>query len=207
MALTKLWQKKVLFLMMVISLIAIIPINAQQSAPRSSVDRGSVEDRFDYILKEAVTSEDSKVVKGWWLYHLKAHVLDTIKSLQNEIGHLQVSVSAKSSNYDSLNAELKETNEKLTIAIEEKNSISFFGLPMHKNAYNTLLWSIIGGLTFLLLFFILLFKRSNIITVQTKKDIDELKDEFEGFRKRALEREEKLVRKHHDEMQKYRNNK
>jgi uncharacterized membrane protein len=205
MALTKLWQKKVLLIAVGITVITGFWVTAQQSTPRPSVDRGSVEERFNYILKEASTFEDSKVVKGWWLYHLKTHVIDTMKSLQNEIARLNGSVSAKSSNYDSLNAELKRTNDKLALAISEKNSISFVGIPMNKNAYNTLLWSIIGGLTFLLVIFIILFKRSNIVTVQTKKDLDELKNEFEVFRKRALEREEKLVRKHHDEMQKYKN--
>jgi hypothetical protein len=205
MKLTKLRQKYLFILLLLITSPAINSLHAQQSAVRGSVDRGSVEDRFNFILKESVTSEDSKIVKGWWLYHLKTFVIDTMKSLQNEIVLLQNSVKNTTSDFDSLNTELKTTNDKLIAAINEKNNISFIGIPMNKNAYNSLVWSIIGGLTFLVAIFILFFKRSNIVSVQTKRDLDELKNEFEAFRKRALEREEKLVRKHHDEMQKYRN--
>jgi hypothetical protein len=194
-------------LLLIIISSLLIQVNAQQTAPRSSVDKGSAEDRFNYILKESVTSEDSKIVKGWWLYHLKTFVIDTIKSLNNEIAVMKNTMSASVSNYDSLKNELQQTNEKLTTAISEKNSLSLFGILMNKSAYNSILWSIIGGLAFLFVLFVLLFKRSNFVTVQTKNDLEELKIEFDTFRKRALEREEKLVRKHHDEIQRYKEGK
>jgi hypothetical protein len=207
MTLTRLWQRNVLLLSLILIVVTGIVSHAQQSPPRPSVDRGSIEDRFNYILREGVSSEDSKVIKAWWIYHLKTFVIDTVKSLHNEIEKLQGSVSSTSSNYDSLQNALKVINEKLQLTIKEKDSISLVGIKMNKKAYNSLLWSIIGGITFLLFVLIIMFKRSNIITVQTKKDLDELKDELEAFRKRAREREEELVRKHHNEMQKYKSTK
>jgi len=229
MKLTKLEPKIILFFMLLLALSAINQLNAQQTAteptptepivakpattkpattkPKGSVDMGSVEDRFNFIIREANTFENSKIVKTWWLTHLKQHVLDTLKSLSGEIKDLHNSVGTKSSKYDSLNVELQNTHEKLTKAISEKDSIAFLGMPMNKHAYNSLLWTIISGLLILLVIFIFMFKRSNYLTVQTKKDLEDLKVEFEAFRKRALEREEKLVRKHHDEMQKYKNTK
>jgi hypothetical protein len=64
-------------------------------------------------------------------------------------------------------------------------------------------WIIIIGLTFTLVIFILLFKRSNLVTRQTRDDLVEIKNEFESFRKRALEREEGIVRKYHNELMQY----
>lgn len=233
MKLTNLEPKIILFFMLLLALTAINQLNAQQTVtepapteppvakpvvakpaatkpvatkPKGSVDNGSVEDRFNFVIRESNTFENSKIVKTWWLTHLKAHVLDTIKSLSSEIKDLQNSVGTKTSRYDSLNVELQNTHEKLTKAINEKDSIAFIGIPMNKHAYNSLLWTIISGLLVLLVIFIFMFKRSNYVTVQTKKDLEDLKVEFEAFRKRALEREEKLVRKHHDEIQKYKNN-
>lgn len=207
MILTKLRQSKVNLLTIALITISGIQSFSQQTAPRPSVDKGSIEDRFNYILREGVTVDDSKTIKSWWLYHLKTYVLDTVKSLHNEIELLQGSVSSKSSNYDSLGNELKQLTEKLEVTIKEKNSISLLGFQMNKSAYNLLLWAIIGGLAFLLIIFILMFKRSNLVTVQTKKGADELRIEFDSFRKRAREREEELVRKHHNEIQKYKNSK
>jgi hypothetical protein len=207
MTLTKLRQTKVLCIALVVYILTGAHGYSQQTNPRPSVDRGSIEDRFNYILKEGVSVDDSKTVKAWWLYHLKTFVIDSVKALQNEIDQLHSSVSSGTSKYDTLNTQLKLVNEKLELAVKEKNNISLIGIPMNKHAYNTLLWSIIAGLGFLLIVFILMYKRSNLVTNQTKKDADELKNEFDTFRKRAREREEELVRKHHNEIQKYKGNK
>ena len=41
--------------------------------------------------------------------------------------------------------------------------------------------------------------------MQTKTDLEQLKNEFESFRKRALEREQRVVREMYDEILKYKN--
>jgi hypothetical protein len=66
-----------------------------------------------------------------------------------------------------------------------------------------MLWTIIFGLLALLIIILLLYRKNNAVTVQTKQDLLELKNEYEIHRKRALEREEKLARQHLDELNKY----
>jgi hypothetical protein len=184
----------------------IFEIKAQETTVKASVDKGSIESRFDYILKEATPMEDSRVVKSWWIYHLKSGVSDTLKSLQKEISYTKSILLVKISEIDSLKSSMQSAKDELNTVNSEKNSIKFVGISMSKGGYNSLMWSIIAGLTFLLFLFIALFKRGNIVTTQTKADLKELKDEFEAFRKRALEREEKIVRKYHDELSKYKGN-
>lgn len=76
---------------------------------------------------------------------------------------------------------------------------------MSKAAYNSLVWSIIAGLIAGLVFFIVLFKRSHIITTNTRKDLEATQKEFEEHRTRARLREEKIVREYHYELNKYKN--
>ena len=73
---------------------------------------------------------------------------------------------------------------------------------MSKAGYNVLMWSIIAGLLILLLFFIFKFKNSNAITRQAKFALAETEEEFEEHRKRALEREQKVMRRLQDELNK-----
>jgi glutamyl-tRNA reductase len=65
------------------------------------------------------------------------------------------------------------------------------------------MWLLAGILTFFMVLFVILYKRSNAVTVSTLKDLEEIRDEFENHRKRALERQEEVVRKYHAELNKY----
>ena len=80
--------------------------------------------------------------------------------------------------------------------------MSLLGMQMTKTGYNILLWSIIGGLLVLLLLFIFKFKNSNVITRNAKLALAETEEEFEAHRKRALEREQKVMRRLQDEINK-----
>ena len=174
-----------------------------QDSQKPSLDRSDVENQFNYVLRNASDYEDSKVVKSWWLWRLKSHVLDSLNSLKDSISDAYVIIDAKDLTIDSLKKDLKTVNQKLVTTEKEKNSLKFFGLNMSKGAYNSILWTIIAGLILTLLIFIILFKRSNSITLSTKSNLEEIKEEFETFRKRALEREQQIARELYDEIIKY----
>jgi len=81
--------------------------------------------------------------------------------------------------------------------------MSLFGMQMSKTAYNLLMWSIIAGLFVFLLFFILKFKHSNVVTKEAKAALATLEDEFKAHRRTALEREQKVKRQLQDELNKH----
>lgn len=89
-------------------------------------------------------------------------------------------------------AKTKEIQENLDESIKHQESIVVFGLLVHKNTYAVILYSIIIGLLVLAAFAMLLFKRSNKITVRTQKDYKELKQEYEEHKKNALDRYTKM---------------
>lgn len=175
----------------------------QSVAEKPSLDKSNIEGQFNYVYQQSNDFEDYKMVKKWWITRLKTHVLDSIKLIEDQLLATQKLVKAKDATIDSINNILASSNAKLTTTIKEKDTLRLLGIPMDKAFYNSLVWIIIVGLAFTLVFFILLYKRSNLVTRQTKNDSSELKTEFETFRKRALEREEGIVRKYHNELMQY----
>ena len=172
---------------------------------RLSIDESNIEGQFNYVLQKSDKIEDSRIVKSWQLYRLKTHVLDSLAEIQGKLDNSHQLVAFKQQKIDSLNTLLSKTNEKLTATVQAKNSLRLFGIQMEKSTYKSIMWLIIAGLAFCLFLFIALFKRSNIVTVQTRKVLEETQAEFEAHRKRALAREEQIVRKLYDELNKYKN--
>ena len=143
------------------------------------------------------------MVKSWWLYRLKTEVSDTLDMLKENIGTLQDSITIRNRFIDTLEIALKKTKTSLKTTTKAKNSVEFFGFPMDKSLYKTIVWTTILILILLLAAFILLFNQRNISTRRAIRDLEENKEEFEAFRKRALEREQEVVRDLYEELKKY----
>jgi hypothetical protein len=107
-------------------------------------------------------------------------------------------VTTQANTIESLNTELSGTKEELTNTIAQKDSMELFGMPMTKPNYSLTLWSIVGVLSALLLFFIYKYKSSNSITKQANTSLAEIEEEFEEHRRNALEREQKVRRQLQD---------
>jgi hypothetical protein len=196
--------KNLLFLTFAIAMFLVtVTGKSQEVQEKPFIENATIENQFNFVFDKSYKFENFKSVKIPWFLTLKSHALDTIKNLKNELRKAKVQYSTSGSVIDTLRAELKRANEQLSITDKEKNSLRFLGILMGKSSYNTLVWTIILALAILLAIFILLFKRSHVVTSQTKDTLAEVKEEFETYRKRTLEREEKMARKHLDELNKY----
>jgi hypothetical protein len=196
-------SKQVLFLIATLLICTAQGVFPQDTQDKPFLEKGTVEEQFNFLYDKSYTFEIFKSIRIPWYTTLKSHVLDSLKSIKKELRKSQQIALSKDSQLDSLKSALEKTKQDLATVTNEKNSFRLFGILMAKGSYNSLVWIIILILSVLLALFVLLFKRSNSITSQTKTSLSEVKDEFETFRKRSLEREEKMARKHLDEMNKY----
>jgi septal ring factor EnvC (AmiA/AmiB activator) len=178
-------------------------ITRAQEGNTPVVNKGTIEDQFRSVIEKSSRYQDFKVVKEVSLNTLRTNVLDTLKKLRTSLNNSNKTIAAHSANIDSVKSQLQSTNDKLDNTFKEKNSIRFLGILMSKEAYSRTMWIIIGILAIVLAIFIIMFKRSNKITIQNKLDLQETRDEFEKFRKRALQREQELSRNHLAELNKY----
>ncbi|MCL5128517.1 MULTISPECIES: tRNA (guanine-N1)-methyltransferase [unclassified Algibacter] len=176
--------------------------NATQEEDKLSLNSGSIDNQFEFVIRRSNSWQDYKTVKKTWLYALKAHTLDSLKAVHKDLADTQVVVKNQGKEISDLKLNLSNTQTDLDKTNTEKNNMSLFGLQMSKSSYNVLMWSIIGGLLVLLLFFIYKFNNSNAITRAAKKSLAETEEEFEEHRKTALEREQKVRRQLQDEINK-----
>ena len=178
--------------------------------PKLSLNDGTIDNQFEYVIQKSYTYRGNgkvyKNVERHWLYALKAHTLDSLKAIHNQLDNSKAVVNTQQKKINDLKTNLENTKATLDTTNTEKNSMALLGMQMSKTSYNLLMWSIIGGLLVLLLAFIYKFKNSNAVTSQAKKALSEIEEEFEEHRKVALEREQKVRRQLQDEINKQKPN-
>jgi Flp pilus assembly protein TadB len=153
-----------------------------------------LENQFQYIITKTERYEDYQVVKRSLLYKLKTNTLDSIKSYKTRQAELEAQVNDLQQNLDVLQRQLKETQDKLNAAVNEKDSLRFLGILLKKSTFYTIIFIIIIGLIAGLAVVFFLYKRSNLITIKTKETLATTQEEFEKHRKWALEKEQQLAR-------------
>jgi flagellar biosynthesis chaperone FliJ len=131
---------------------------------------------------------------------LKSNVDDSLSAADKKITMLKKTASELNLSLDSLRANLELTKTSLTEMTRTKNSLKVIGLNVNKDTYNRIMWTITGGLIALLLIGFLVFQRNLSTTSNTKKEFQELKDEYEGYRKTSREAREKITMDHFNEI-------
>lgn len=188
------------FLFTVLTLVMFLSSNAQitNSEEKLSLNSGTIDSQFEYVIRRSNSWQDYKTVKKTWLYTLKAHTIDSLKAVHKDLNDTQIIVETQAKEIEGLKLNLNNTKTSLDDTIAEKDSMELFGMPMSKPNYSLTLWSIVGVLSALLLFFIYRFKNSNSITKQAKNSLSEIEEEFDEHRRNALEREQKVRRQLQD---------
>jgi hypothetical protein len=176
---------------------------APASKPKPFADELSIADQFQFAIDKSSNFQDYKVIKQSWVLRLKSNTLDTLSTLKTNLKASNDLVKEKTTLIESLQNDLNISQSEL----KKKNSFSFFGIMVSKAGYDSLMWAIIIGLLVCLGFMIAAFRRSFTIITQTKKDLNDIKDEFEIYRKKALKSKEEAVRQLYDELNKYKNKK
>ncbi len=181
-------------------------LNAQQGnvTVEQALKQQNIEGQFDIVIKKSGRYQEYKVIKQVWINKLKANVTDTLKTLEGKLNTTNQQIADQKTTITGLEASLAKTNEDLASVTQQKDSMGFFGASVTKSSYKTIMWVIVGVLLALLGFFIYKFKNSNAVTIQAKKALTETEEEFEDHRRRSLEREQKVMRKLQDEINKQR---
>lgn len=200
--------KKTLFFAL-FSLFLTVPAISQENDDddeKLSLNEGTLDNQFEYVIRKSYNYKEYKSVKKTWLYALKAHTMDSLEAVRNDLNNTQKIVDSQAVQITDLKSKLGDTQTSLDNTIEEKDNMSLFGIDMSKSNYSVLMWTIIGALLALLLFFIYKFRNSNSVTKQAKISLAETEEEFEEHRRIALEREQKVRRQLQDEINKQKNN-
>lgn len=162
----------------------------------------NIEEQFEYVYKKSGKYREYKVVKRDWLVKLKKQTLDTLKNIANELEIAENKINSQQKVIVKVENDLQNVNEQLALVRGEKDAMPFLGMNTTKRSYAAILWSIVGLLMILLGLFIFKFKQSNVITKEARANLKDLEVEFEEHRRKALEREQKVMRRLQDELNK-----
>ncbi|WP_445734151.1 tRNA (guanine-N1)-methyltransferase [Mariniflexile sp.] len=181
--------------------------DADNDKDKLSLNSGPLENQFEYAIQKSngwrdERGQEYRVIKTFWLTELKAHVLDSIQTIKKEVTESQITLKAQAQEISDLKTSVSNIQSTLDKTKSEKDNMSLLGIQMGKSGYSAVMWSIVGVLFALLLFFIYSFKNSNTVTKDAKRSLTELEDEFEEHRKTAVEREQKVRRQLQDEINK-----
>jgi len=187
------------------SILLLLTVQTNFSQEIDTIEPKTIEGQFDKIFKISSTFQNYKVVDKDEFLKLKKNVLDSLKKSKKAFVDIESLLKDEHENIAYLNETLTQTTLELDNALLKENSISFFGASLNKFTYNFIIWTIIIGLSSGLGFFVFKFLKSDVITKQAQDGLTSVEQEFETYRKKAIEREQKLRRQLQDEINKHRN--
>ncbi|TVR72537.1 MAG: hypothetical protein EA408_06240 [Marinilabiliales bacterium] len=175
------------------------PLSGQAVLP-GILETGTLPEQLDYIEDRTRIYNDFRAIREDMFQAIKRNSIDSLEGLKGEIEELTSDLVDRIENIDSLTVLLANTREELSLAVRNRDSIAFLGIPMSKTTYNLIVWFIIAGLLALLVLGSLAFFRNRVVTLRVQEDLEELKEEFDSYRNSSREQREKLVLDHFNEI-------
>jgi len=186
-------------MILAVMVISVIKVTGQVTMPDVLL-KSSLKDQYNYIEEHTRIYEDYRAIREDMFQKLKRNVSDTLSTINIKIAGLNKTVSELNRTIDTLRTNLASTRTRLEEITSTKNSIKVIGLEINKLTYNKIMWTILLVLIAVLLLGFLVFKRNLSTVFNSKKEFQDLKVEFETYRKTSREAREKLTIDHFNEI-------
>ncbi|MDB9723770.1 hypothetical protein OAC31_00575 [Polaribacter sp.] len=184
---------------------AAIIITSLSFAQEPLIEDYSLSAQFDKLYRTSSSYQAYKVVGKEKYLQLKQNVLDSLKMAQRKISAQNNLLTAEKESNQRNQEALQKTSLELQTSVQKGNYTSFLGLQVKKTNYSLSLWTLILALILTLLYFIFKFSSNNILSNKAQSDLKDMDFEYEQYRKKSIEREQKLRRALQDEINKQRN--
>jgi peptidoglycan hydrolase CwlO-like protein len=176
----------------------------QQTTTPEDFTKLPVKDQISFIESHSKIYDNFRAVREEMFQRLKANLRDTLSTMQKKVTDLSNENSNLRTTIDTLNSNLGATKTNLDQMTSSKNSMNFLGMQVEKGTYNSIMWALVIGMLVLLVIGFLVFQRNRKEVVNKEKDLDDLKAEFEAYRKTSREAREKMALQHFNELKKLR---
>jgi predicted nucleic acid-binding Zn-ribbon protein len=158
--------------------------------------------QYQEMVKKSNPFQEYKVIKQTYLKTFGDNLTDSIASLKTNISSLSVELENQKKEIENLNSQIDLKAVQISNLEKEKEGFDLMGVLIDKNTYTTVVYSILAILVTSLVVIGVRHKKSHEITQKSIADLQELQEEFETHRKTALKREQKVMRKLQDEINK-----
>ena len=153
-------------------------------------------------MEQSRTYVNNKVVKIEWIEKFYSNVKDSLESVKHERSIFEKAYKEEIKVSKDALKSATALKKELDIVNSEKENITFFGSVTSKSSYKKIVWIGIIGLSSFLLFFLFKSKNSNRTTKEIKEKLKEIELDLEQTKKKARIKEQELMRKLQDEINK-----
>lgn len=158
---------------------------------------GNLKEQYDFLFENSDSYRGLHAINDEWLQLYQTNVTDSINKLKTEL-------TIANQNFNNIKNEhstLKTTYD--TLANSNQDSLLFIGIPINKSLYQIIMWSLLVMFGGLFGWFFYKYKNSHILTKTAQQRSEELEQELNDARARALEREQALNRRLFDAEKKH----
>ena len=182
------------------------PNNTVQTAvaPVEEAKPTTLEGVFQQLIDRSGAWQNFKMLDRGKLAAFQRSMTDSINGVRSQLVAEKQKVKENEATIKELNDKITEIQAALDQTKDQKDSVNFFGILISKGLYNTIMWGIVLALASLLILYIYKFSNGNVVTKKSINDLNELQEEYENYRKAAIEREQKVRRQLQDEINKHR---
>jgi hypothetical protein len=173
--------------------------NCQNSLPEV-FEKGTIPEQIKYLDEHTRIYDNYRAIREDMYRTFSTNAVDTLTNAKSKMNGFIIQNTTLNNRIDSLKKSLEASDSKLLKATRTKDSISILGMEVNKIAYNSIMWTILAALGFLLIIGYLSFKQNRIVTLRTKKDLNELREEFEEYQKKNRLEREKMNLDHFNEI-------
>jgi hypothetical protein len=163
-----------------------------------------IPDQLKYLEEHTRIYENFRAVREDIFQKISKNTIDTLSKSTHKINALILRNNVLTNRIDSLRKAQESFNAELKEVTRTKESISVLGLEINKKTYNTFMWTLTAVLVALLLIGYFTFRQNRTVTLRTKKDLNELMDEYEKYKKKTRLEREKMTIDHFNEIKKLR---
>jgi len=166
---------------------------------QNTPEADAIDEQFEEMMKTSNNYQDFKVVKRLKISNLRTATLQEINQLAKQIEELKEENKQNIQEISQLEEKLSQTNTDLEKAEKSKDQFSWLGIQLQKNTYQNVVYGIITFLILVVLILFFTYQKNKKETAQAKKDLEQNQLEFDAYRKKALETQQKLGRQLQDE--------
>ncbi len=173
-----------------------------QTIIMDTLKMGTLQSQIKTLQHRTRTYDNYRAIREDYFQLFTKNSIDSLNLEKDVNNSLRISVNRLDKSVDSLKNVIDTTNARLLEATNMRDSIKLFGATINKSLYNTLLWTIVLVLLVLLVSGFFAYKKCFTVTKETKKEHNDLLEEFEAYKQKTRIEKEKTNVEHFRELQK-----
>jgi hypothetical protein len=177
--------------------------NSYAQQPAALPANLSLDDRYIMVKGQAQTYQDYKVIKEYALDGLWKIAKDSVNKAHDDLDVAKARISQLQNDVVAAKNNLQQKELSTAGIVYESTHISALGIPFTKGIFLGTVAVITGGLIVVLLVLLALLRMVRGNLKERAFTVDLLTKEFDEYKKKALDKETKILRQLQDERNRY----